>query len=257
LAWRGGRKEARALIANSRRTFVATLMGLGVIAGTRSGLAPLHAAPTGPLRLPEMGLRLERMVTHEFGAGGMIRVRRSWDVFFGQQGRGAVVTGRQTAAEVTAPPNLASFAAIEQRRDTSAMFPLLLGEGGMILTSGGDAPADTAVASAMRTAEAMIARQPVPEDQRDSYRFYLAQVHAAGSNLLDTLPPDLFFPIGMPVDRSEVVTLPNGLHGRFALTYSARPQVDAPWLAQAERRVQSEVGGFTRSASEVWNLGLS
>lgn len=243
------------MIANTRRKFLTTLIGLGAIAGIRGGFGPARAAQAAPLRLPDTSLRLERLLTHEFGAGGTIRVRRSWDVYFGRQGRGVVVTGRQTAAEVTAPPNLASLAAIEQRRDTNGTFPLLLGESGIILTVSGEPAVDDAVASAMRAAEAMIARQPVPQDQRDSYRFYLAQVHAAGSNLLDVLPPDLLFPLGVPVDRSEMVVLPDGLQGRFALTYVARPQLDAPWLALAERRVQSEVGGFTRSASEVWSLG--
>lgn len=243
------------MIANTRRKFLTTLIGLGAIAGMRGGFSPARATQGEALRLPDMGLRLKRLLTHEFGASSTIRVKRSWDIYFGRQGRGVVVTGRQTAAEVTAPPNLASLAAIEERRDTNEMFPLLLGEGGIILTVGDEPANDDAVASAMRAAEAMIARQPVPQDQRDSYRFYLAQVHAAGNSLLDILPPDLLFPLGIPVDRSEMVVLPNGLQGRFALTYVARSQVDAPWLAQAERRVQSEVGGFTRSASEIWSLG--
>jgi hypothetical protein len=242
-------------MASTRRTLLTSLLGLGVLTGLRGGTGPLRAARTAPVRLPETSLRLERVLVREVGAGGMIRVRRSWEVFFERLGRGFTVTGRQTGAEVSAPPNLAALARIEQQRDTSAMFPLLLGEDGMILSSTGTLEDDDSVAAAMRTAEAMIARQPGSEIERDRHRLYLAQVHAAGSNLLDTFPSDLFFPLGIPVQRSEAVTLPDGLLGRFTLSYHARPQGDAPWLAHAERRVRSEVSGMVRSASETWTLG--
>lgn len=217
---------------------------------------PLHAALTASLRLPETSLRLERVLEREVGGGGMIRVRRSWEVFFERQGRGAIVTGRQTGAEVSAPPNLSAFAQLEQQRDTSTMFPLLLGETGQILSldnaPGGE---EDSISAALRVAETMIARAPVTEHEREQQFYYLARVHAAGSNLLNTLPPDLFFPLGTPVERSEAVMLPGGLPGRFLLSYHARPQGDAPWLAHAERRVTSEVGGLVRSASEQWSLG--
>jgi hypothetical protein len=242
------------MMASSRRALLTGLIGIGALAGLRGGWSPLHAALATALRLPDTSLRFERLLEREVGAGGMIRVQRSWEVYFERQGRGIVVTGRQTGAEVTAPPHLGALARIEQQRDTSALFPLLLGEAGMLMSSGAAPADDDAVAAAMRMAEAMIARQPVPPQERDRNRFYLAQVHAAGSNLLDNLPPDLFFPLGIPIARSETVMLPDGLPGRFALSYSARPQGDAPWLAQAERRVVSEVGGLVRRASEAWSL---
>jgi hypothetical protein len=242
-------------MASTRRTLLTGLLGFGALAGWRGGAAPLRAALVAAVRLPGTSLRLERLLEREVGGGETIRVRRSWEVFFERQGRGTIVTGRQTGAEVSAPPNLAALARIEQQRDTAAMFPLLLGEDGMILSSGDRPAEDDAVAAAIRMAEAMIAQQPVPPHERDRNRFYLAQVHAAGSNLLNALPHDLLFPIGMPVERSEAVVLPGGLPGRFALTYYARPHGDAPWLAQAERRVISEVGGLVRTAGEVWHLG--
>jgi hypothetical protein len=231
------------------------MLGLGLLTGLSGRTGPLRAARTAPIRLPDTSLRLERVLEREVGAGGMIRVRRSWEVFFERLGRGITVTGRQTGVEVSAPPNLAALARIEQQRDTNVMFPLLLGEDGMILSSTGTLEDDDSVTAAMRAAEAMIARQPGSEIERDRQRLYLAQVHAAGSNLLDTFPSDLFFPLGIPVDRSEAVTLPDGLLGRFTLSYHARPQGDAPWLAFAERRVQSEVGGLIRRANETWTLG--
>jgi hypothetical protein len=241
-------------MASTRRILLTSLIGLGMLTSWRGGTGPLRAALAAPIRLPDTSLRLERVLEREVGGDAMVRVRRSWEVFFERLGRGITVTGRQTGAEVNAPPNLAALAQIERQRDTSAMFPLLLGEDGMILPTPGRLEDEDSVTAAVRTAESMIAEQPVSRAERERHRFYLAQVHAAGNNLLDTFPPDLFFPLGIPVERSEAVALPDGLLGRFTLSYHARPQGDAPWLAHAERRVRSEVGGLVRSAGEVWRL---
>jgi hypothetical protein len=71
----------------------------------------------------------------------------------------------------------------------------------------------------------------------------------------DTLPTDLFFPVGTPVERNEMIALPDGLTGTFALTYKAQAQNGAPWLDQAERRVVTRIGALQRASSERWSLG--
>lgn len=196
-------------------------------------------------------MRLERLLQRGTGGDAAITVRRSWLVQCGRQGRGIVLTGQQISAEVSAPPHLYAVARIERERDASAMFPLMLSDTGLILTP------DDVLAGALTAAEALIARQPVPADERERYRLYLAQVHQAGASLLDTLPPDLFFPTSSAVERSQPVALPDGLIGRFTLRYSSEQQPDAPWLKRAERRAMTDVAGFTRAASEVWTLGLA
>ena len=242
--------------ASTRRGFVAALLGMGVL-GARPLADPPLAEPDGLLRLPDRALRLTRTLERgqSEGGGAVITVRRWWDVTFQRQGRGTVVTGRQTGAAVDAPPNLAELARIEQQRDASGMFPLMLSENGAILTAPVPPGESDPVAAALRAAEGFIARQPVPTDERARARFYLAEVHRAGSGLLDALPGDLLYPAGVPVERSEVVALPDGLTGRFVLSYKALPQPDAPWLARAERRVITSVGGMDRQATEVWTLG--
>lgn len=242
--------------ATTRRTMLAVLVGLGAAGGLRTVLAPLRAAPASPLRLPDTALRLGRVLVRGLGDDAVITVRRSWEVRFDRQARGIVVTGRQIAAEVDAPQHLAELVRIERDRDASGMFPVMLSDDGLILTPGAALGPTDEVASALRAAEALIARQPVPEGEREQYRFYLAQVHAAGANLLDTLPPDLFFPAGAPVERDDIIALPGGLSGHFALRYGAQPQADAPWLRQADRRVVTKVQGLERSARETWTLGL-
>lgn len=243
---------------STRRSFVAALIGMGLL-GTAPLAGPLRAAPVGgPLRLPDRPMRLTRELTRGLGedAAAAIIVRRWWDVTFDRQGRGAIVSGRQTGAEVEAPPKLADLARIEQQRDASGMFPLMLSDTGMILTAASAAPRESdTVAAALRAAEGIIARQPrLPGEDRVRLRAYLGEVHRAGSGLLDTLPDDLLFPAGMPVERSETVTLPDGLTGRFRISYTAVCQPEAPWLARAERRVVTSVGGLDRAAGEVWTL---
>ena len=141
------------------------------------------------------------------------------------------------------------FIAVSFSSDQSPSLP------GVILPSGTAPETSDAVNAALRAAEAMIARQPVPTDQRERYRLYLAQVHQAGTGVLDTLPPDLLFPAGVPIERNEVVALPEGPSGSFALRYLAEPHPDAPWLRRAERRVVTRIAGLERTASEVWTLG--
>lgn len=250
------------MITNTRRALLTALMGLGVSGGATGVLrgltAPLNAAPTLPLRLPlrlpDTALRLERVLQRGIGETAAITVRRSWMVRCQRLGRGIVTNGEQLAAEVTAPPNLAALAQIEQQRDTSAMFPLMLAEDGTILSSGRAPPSDVAVADALRAAESLIAEQPLPADERERYRLYLAQLHQAGATALDTLPADLLFPAGMPLDLRNSVALPGGVTGQFTLHYSAEPQPDAPWLKRAEREVITSVAGLTRRALEIWTL---
>lgn len=242
--------------ASTRRSFVAALLMAG-LPGSLALSSPVRAAPDTALRLPERPMRLTRILTRGLSDDGVsaITVRRWWDVTFERQGRGVVVNGRQAGAEVEAPPKLAELAGIEQQRDASGMFPLMLSDRGTILTAPPVPDESDTLVAALRAAEAVIARQPrLSGEERNRLRFYLAEVHRAGSGLLDALPGDLLFPAGSPVNRSETVALPDGLTGRFALSYTALCQPDAPWLARAERRVATAVGGLAREAREVWTL---
>lgn len=242
-------------MVSTRRAMLAALLGMGAAGGLARAVAPLSAAPLMPLRLPETPLRLQRRLERALGEGVTLSVERSWEVRFARQGRGIVLSGIQIAAAVNAPPNLSDLAEIEQRRDASAMFPLMLSETGLILSPAGEPPVDDALTAALRAAEAMIDRQPAPADARERSRTYLGMIHQAGSGQFDSWPSDLFFPLGAPVERSETLALPDGLTGSFALFYTARAQADAPWLDQAERRVVTRIGALERVSSEQWSLG--
>ena len=244
------------MIATTRRAILTALIGAGTSGGVLQGLtAPLIAAPTLPIRLPDTALRLERVLERGIGEDAAITVRRSWLVRCQRLGRGIVINGEQIAAEVIAPPHLDALARIEQQRDTTAMFPFMLAEDGAILSTGNTPQSDGAVSAALHEAEAMIAHEALPAGERERFRLYLARLHQAGSTALDTLPADLLFPANMPLDLTEAIALPGGQTGQFTLRYRAEPQADAPWLKRAEREVTTSVAGLTRRALEVWTLG--
>lgn len=243
------------IIANTRRSFVTALFGMGLL-GAGSLLTPARAGLAPGLRLPDRPLRLTRVLERGLDPdkAAAITVRRWWEVNFERQARGIIASGRQLGAEVDAPPTLAALAQIERQRDASGMFPLMLSDSGTILTPPAAAEQSDAVVAALKAAEDIIARQPVPAKERARISHYLGEMHRAGSGLLATLPGDLLFPSGAPVRRSETVALPEGLTGTFTLSYTALPQADAPWLARAERRVTTAIGESRQQATEVWTM---
>lgn len=252
--------KVTAMIVTSRRGMLAGLAGLGaglgIIGVPKLTLAPLSATPAPLLRLPDTTLILSRRLERGLGVdGAAIIVTRRWQVRFDRQARGIIVTGEQISAEVKAPPQFAQLSAIEQQRDAAGMFPILLSDTGVIMPSSASFTPSEDIASALRAAEAYIAQQDVPPDQRDAIRFYLAQLHKAGSLQLDMMPPDLLFPAGRPAERNDTVALPGGLSGSFSFRYEAQPQADAPWLKHAECWIITRVEGLERRAHEVWTLG--
>lgn len=247
------RERGEELMAGStRRTLLAGL----VAAGTAGGFAlpaMLRAAGT-PLRLPAGPMQLERVLVRELGGGAAITVRRAWAVSFERQARGIIISGTQVSASVDAPPSLAELARLEERRETQAMFPVMLSEAGLMLAAGsGPAPAGD-MAAALRAAEQMIAKRPQSEERRENLRRYLAEIHRAGSGEFDSLPADLFYPAGTPLRRVEAVALPGGLAGEFELVWDARAVPGEGWLATAERLVITRIEGLERRSREGWTL---
>ncbi|WP_296721842.1 hypothetical protein [Erythrobacter sp.] len=241
------------MAGSTRRTLLAGLIGAGM-AGSLAAIArPLVAADTA-LALSEGPMLLERELVRELSDGAAITVRRGWEIGFARQARGILVSGAQVSASVDAPPNLAQLAAIEQRRSTQGMFPILLSETGLILASGPAPTAPADLSAALRSAEAVIARLTRSGPRRDSLMRYLAEVHRAGSSEFEIMPADLFFPAATPVRQVEAIALPDGIAGEFALLWEARAAPDARWLAEGERQVITRIDGLERRSRELWKL---
>ncbi len=79
------------MTANTRRTFLTVLLGVGAAGGRRGLMAPLHAAQSlAPvLRLPDTAMRLKRKLERGVGESAAISARRVSAIRFDRQGRGS------------------------------------------------------------------------------------------------------------------------------------------------------------------------
>lgn len=218
------------------------------LAGLAVAATPVLAAkaavhPVGPMRLAR---RLERGLAD----GNAIVVERVWSIAFKVGGPGLLVSGEQLSVSVEAPEVLARIAQIEEQRDTSAMFPIMLSPSGEILGSG-TANDTSDIVEAVELAEMMISR--IGGDGAD-HRRNLAAIQAAGGQLLDSMPRDLFFPKESAWSDQRTLALPGGGTGSIAVRYEALTAYDATWLARAERTVTTTVGETSSSSREIWTL---
>ncbi|MBD2843175.1 hypothetical protein [Erythrobacter rubeus] len=164
------------------------------------------------------------------------------------------IAGRQLSANVEAPAALASLARIEENRSTDAMWPILLSENGLIAAAGTYTQEDDLEAAA-RQANSIIAKRKESADAKAVHRMNIAQLQKAGGALLDTLPPDLFFPAGdEPREMLRTVEMAGGQSGRFLVRYTAKRAPDKAWLSSARRTIITAIGDDERESSESWSM---
>lgn len=213
------------------------------VAAVPASAAGTTAYPTGPMRL---GRRLERGLSD----GEAIIVDRHWAVAFNGGGPGILIQGDQISVEVEAPAPLARIAHIEEQRDTSAMFPIELSSDGRIVDAG-DVDDSDEMAKAVQLAHSMIAQAGLDVS---GHRQHLAAIEAASTQLLDTMPRDLFFPRDTAWTDRRTLMLPGGKKGVIAVRYEAERCAGAPWLARAHRTVTTAVADTSRTSQETWTL---
>lgn len=225
---------------------------LGAAAMGAVGMAmPLRAqsalpVPTGPMLLTRS---LERSLRD----GKSIRVVRNWLVAFEQMAERIAVKGSQRGVSVDAPGKLAAFIELEERRDTNAMFPIILSASGLIVNAGsGDDAA--LIADAVKAGEQAIENAAKSAGEKLSAKAGLMRLQQASETYLSTLPGDLFFPSGKEVRQEQEISLGEGVDGHFSLSYLARPGDTYPWLATAERQVTTVISGNRRISREIWGM---
>ncbi len=206
-----------------------------------------------PLPLPAKPMRLTRVLTRDLRGSAQLRVSRAWQVEFAELERAIAVSGMQISARVDAPPQLAQMAQLEEGRDTSDIFPILLSENGVI-TAAGPATRPDDLNEAVARAQALIADTPIPDDEKAQHHSFLTQLQLSGASLFDQMPPDLFFPAGRPVQSRKEISLPGGLTGEFEILYEAFTRPGTPWLHRAVRTVITQIGGDARRSIEEWGL---
>jgi hypothetical protein len=169
--------------------------GLAAFCGL-SGLAfaaPHLFAADGEFAIPDRPMRLTRRIERDLAGEARLAVTRLWEVRFVRSGPGVAVTGRQLSARVDAPESFSAIAAIKEELSTAGMWPILLSEQGMSVTSG-ETFQQQDPAAATREAERLIAEKGLPVRDAARYRAFLAELQLADGALLDQLPGDLFFP---------------------------------------------------------------
>ncbi len=234
----------------TRRAAIGSALG-ALVAGATTSSIPAMAA--GRLTIPANSMRLMRRIERELRDGKILAVTRQWQVNFSAQGRGIAINGQQIFAKVDAPEQLAQLAAIEEARSTNGMFPILLGEAGEILAAGTSTSQED-VDAAIKEAESMIKRHSSSATQRAQRMAYLAQLQQTGGTLLEQMPRDLFYPSEETVHSIKPVNLPDGSHGEFEFSFSARCAPGERWLAHAKRQIITRIGDDERHSSETWAL---
>ena len=230
------------------------MLGGGLVLGAGLG-CPLAAQITSGsmIELPQGPMILCRRIERPLSDGAIIVVVRRWGISFSRSGRSIMVEGRQMDADVTAPEKLAALARIEKDRNTDGMFPILLSSDGMIIGTG--AAGDSGdLAKAVDTATALVNQSDNPPEAKDAVLHYLAALRAAGSSVVETLPPDLFFPRGGDQRDLREISLPNGQLGEIELIRSVQLAPGKTWLNRLERRVVTRVVQSSQESHEIWTL---
>ena len=231
------------------------LMGGAAAAGAVLGVGSLVPAAIAQdsLAIPAGPMRLSRRIERGLRDGQSIVIDRSWQVEFRHQGRGVAIHGEQIAVKVDAPEELAAIAKIEESRVTSAMWPILLSDSGLILAAGEHSRQED-VAAAVREAEAILARRKPDAATMARHTDYLTHMQQASQALMDQLPPDLFFPAGVERQTIRPINLPDGLVGEFVLVYSSHKAPGCQWLSHATRTIVTRIGADERHSRDAWQM---
>lgn len=216
---------------------------------------PLWAQPASPgeIEIPEAPMILQRRIERALFDGASIIVTRSWEIAFARSGRGITVTGRQIEAQVEAPEKLAKLAQLEEERDTSDMFPILLSPYGRIVGAG-SAESDGELARAVEIASGLIERSDARGQDKSAVLHYLSALQAAGGSVVDALPADLFYPSVGEQGGLRKVDLPNGEQGEIELIRTAQLAPGKAWLGQSIRKIVTRVAGTSQESREIWNM---
>lgn len=228
-------------------------IGLAAIA-TPAFAASSPADSTRLVAPPEHDMLYRREAIRELGDGAHLSVAREFTVEFRQFSDGFMLHGRQISAHVDAPESLASFAAIEEARDESALFPIALNPFGQILSSRIAPTGNDSVSAAVDQAVAQLAQLPIPEDERDLLSQSISAMRSAGSRVTAHLPADLFAPVDVPRHIAQNISLPGGLEGTVETQFTGLRDPSTGLMRSAEREVRTLVEGSRTQTTEIWSL---
>lgn len=196
---------------------------------------------------------LARTLTRGLSGGAAIVVTRRWRIGFAADRNGLRVAGEQIFADVSAPPSLASLAAIESARDESGLFPMTLDHQGLIRQLGADGDG-AALVRALDTGRALVMAMPISAADRRDADAFMARLAALSAEAVSRLPSDLLFPRAGSDTTSRELALPGGGTGSVTVRTTASACPDSGLLRASERLVLTRIEKNERSSSERWTL---
>lgn len=225
-----------------------------------AAVAPIAFAParaTTPDRLiapPNGQMRYCRTVVRELADGNSFTLCRRFVVDFRQFAGGFMIHGAQEGVAVDAPTALAEFAAIEEARDESGMFPIALDPFGQILSTEVAPPGGDDVNLAVDQALADLAHQPISAEERAQLSAFIVALQQAGNRVTAHLPTDLFAPASAPRREERRIALPGGGEGMVASAFEGERDGNTGLMRTAEREVVTMVAGSSKRLREEWVL---
>ncbi len=154
---------------------------------------------------------------------------------------------------MSAPAKLAAFTRLEEQRQETSLFPMVLDPAGRIVSGPqGQAPAD--FAPVVDEAFAWLARNRLPATTQAAAREFTIGLATVAARISAMLPPDLFTGATTPVERAQDLTMPDGKPGRVTVSCAGRSIPAGGLLQYAERVVITDAGGSSRRSVEQWSL---
>lgn len=202
--------------------------------------------------LPPSGNMLyRRRLVRGLPDGKTFTVTRDFRVRFEPVAAGFILGGEQLSARVEAPEALASFAAIEEQRVETGMFPLMLDAAGQIVEGNAELSA-SAAEHAMRDV-----RQRFPVEtgkQANEAVDFIEALHNTGTRLTAELPRDLFAPVDNSRSDRREIALPWGDKGEVTTHFEAERDPLTQLMRHAHREVITRMGNDMRRNFEGWDL---
>ncbi len=212
-------------------------------------------ATSARLIAPSEGpMRYTRAIARELVDGALLTVTREFDVSFTRFADGFTLHGEQVRARVEAPDKLADFAALEEARDESGIFPIFLDPFGQILSSQIAQPPEGVLARAVDEALGMLAAQPIDVGEREQFSQFLTALQQAGQHVTAYLPTDLFAPAMRSRHEARDIALPGGVHGKVETLFESDWNAGTGLMRAARRNVLTQVEGNRRTTFENWSL---
>lgn len=203
----------------------------------------------GAIDPPARDMTFRRILRRDLAGGAAIIATRDFCVRFTSLPAGRhLVEGRQIAARVQAPDNLAALARLEETRIEIGGFPLTLDANGAIEPTDQTPPPNAVFTAALEDVRQRYGNDP------DTLRDLIDAIRASSAQFISVPPPDLFAPVRAEVEDRRVIALPWGDSGEVHVRFSAVRNPETGLMRHATRDVTTSLLGETQRSSEQWEL---